>query len=274
MRSLPVIGMSLAAITILAACTTSSSNSSSPGASADASASSANLDGHTFVSTSVSGHDLVPGSTVTLTFQNGHLGANAGCNSMSGGYEVTNGKLKVGQMASTMMACPDPLMAQDTWLAAFLDGATVTQSGDSLTLAKDGVTMHLVDKRTTNLPLENTTWTVDGLVSNSAVSTVPIGVTATLVFADGRVAVDTGCNTGSGPATYTASTITFGAIGMTRKMCPDDVMTVENLMVKVLQGDQSYAIDGDSLKIGGNGKDGLTLRGTTVPATTPAPGAS
>ncbi len=211
MRSLPVIGMSLAAITILAACTTSSSSSGSSSGSPVPSAGPAGLDGHTYVSTSVSGHDLVAGSTVTLTFQGGHLGANAGCNSLAGGYEVTNGKLSVGQMASTMMACPDPLMAQDTWLAAFLDGAAVTQSGDNLTLAKDGVTMQLVDKRTTNLPLENTTWTVDGLISSDAISSVPIGVTATLVFAGGKVAVDTGCNTGSGPATATATTITFGA---------------------------------------------------------------
>jgi heat shock protein HslJ len=270
MRSLPAIGMSLAAITILAACTTSSTPSSSGPSSSGTSASAASLDGHAYVSTSVTGRDLVAGSTVTLTFGAGRLGANAGCNTMSGAYQLADGKLSVGQMASTMMACPDPLMAQDTWLAAFLDGAAVTQGGDTLTLAKDGVTMQLVDKRTTNLPLEGTTWTVDGLISNEAISSVPQGVTATLVFSGGRVAVDTGCNTGSGSATSTDADIAFGPIGLTRKMCAADAMTVENLMVKVLQGDQPYTIDGDSLKIGGHGKEGLTLKGTTAPATAPA----
>ena len=70
----------------------------------------ADLDGSTFESTSVEGHDLVPGSTVRLTFENGSLSANAGCNTMSSSYAVTDGRLAwTGHPMSTMMGCPDDL---------------------------------------------------------------------------------------------------------------------------------------------------------------------
>ena len=55
--------------------------------------------------------------------------------------------------------------------------------------------------------------------------------------------------------------LAFGPIAMTRKMCAADVMAVEDLMAKVLAKSQPYTIAGDSLKIGGNGEDGLTLKG-------------
>jgi len=122
--------------------------------------------------------------------------------------------------------------------------------------------MTLVDQKSTNLPLENTTWGVTGLVANSAVSTVPQGVKASLVFSGGKVAVNTGCNTGSGPATFTDTTITFGAIALSKMACPADATQVEQLMVTVLSGTQPYTITADTLKIAGDGKPGLMLTGT------------
>ena len=49
---------------------------------------------------------------------------------MGAPFTVVDGKLKVGQMMSTMMACDPALMDQDTWLAAFLDGATIALDDD------------------------------------------------------------------------------------------------------------------------------------------------
>jgi heat shock protein HslJ len=107
----------------------------------------ADLDGRTFLSTGATGVTLVAGSTVRLVFTADTIAANAGCNSMSGGYAIDGGVLEVGMMAMTEMACQEPLMAQDTWLAAFLDGATAGLAGDTLTLAKGGVTLTLLDRR-------------------------------------------------------------------------------------------------------------------------------
>jgi heat shock protein HslJ len=272
MRLRPVL-LLIPAMSLLAACSTTAGGSPSgtgESASAPSASGSAALDGHTFVATSVKGHDLPQAVTITLTFKDGTVSVHAGCNTMNGSYSVENGTLTVGTMASTQMACPEPLMALDTWLTTFLPGASISVSGDTLTLAKAGVTMTLVDQQSLNLPLEGTVWTVDGLVGNSAVSSVPQGVRASLVFHGGRVDVNTGCNTGSGSAAITGATITFGPLATTRMACPADAMSVEQHVAKVLTGTQPYSIAGDALKIGGNGKEGLTLNGTTPPAPTPS----
>jgi heat shock protein HslJ len=114
------------------------------GDDAASSVTAADLDGRAFVSTSVEGHDLVEGSTVTLSFEADNLAAQAGCNSMTGGYTVEDGALTVGALAATMMACEEPLMSQEQWLASFLeDDPAIALDGDVLTLTEGDVTMTL-----------------------------------------------------------------------------------------------------------------------------------
>ncbi len=104
----------------------------------------ADLEGRTFVSTAVEGQELVAGSTITMTFDAGTIAVQGGCNSLAGGFEIDGDELEVGELAQTAMACDEPLMAQDTWLAAFLaDDPTVTLDGDDLTLAEGDVTIRL-----------------------------------------------------------------------------------------------------------------------------------
>ncbi len=78
------------------------------------------LAGRTFVGVTSRGRALVPGSTVRLTFDAGRLTVRAGCNTMFGEATWTDGVLDAGRLASTRMACPPELMAQDDWLAALL----------------------------------------------------------------------------------------------------------------------------------------------------------
>ena len=190
------------------------------------------------------------------------LGVSAGCNSMGGGYTVTDSTLHLaGPMRQTEMACDPALMDQDTWIAGFLDGAAMTLDGQTLVLAKDGVTLTLMDEEVANpdRPIEGTTWVVESLVENQAVSSIPVGLTATLVFADGKVSVDTGCNTGSGAATIGEGSITFGPIATTRMACPQPSMDLESFILGVLTGEVSATVDADALHLLGAG-GGLDLR--------------
>jgi heat shock protein HslJ len=267
MRSLPVLALSLAAVVVVAAC--SSGSAASPGPSASPASSSpvaaapsaGDLDGNTYIVTSVQGHDLVKGSEIALRFDAGSLGISAGCNSMSGGYSVTDGKLAVGAMMSTEMACQEPLMAQDQWISAFVNGAAITLDGDTLALVKDGVTVTATDKEVAkpDLPVEGTVWMVESLVSHQAVSSMPAGVEASLVFADGKVAVDAGCNKGSGAAEIGDTTITFGPIATTRMFCEGAAGEVEQQVLGVLSGDVAYTVDSDALQLRG-AAGGLDLR--------------
>jgi heat shock protein HslJ len=220
----------------------------------------------TYVSASVSGHQLVAGSKVRLVYD-GNLSANAGCNTMSGPAAVSHGTLVVGQLATTEMACNSDLMAQDQWLAGFLDGAAFSYGPDAtLTLRHDGIVLTLVSQLATSLPLEGTTWTLDGIVQADTVASVPRGVTATLVFQDGRVDASTGCNTGRGTAIVANGRISFGPVTLTKMACTTWAGAVETQMVKVLAGDQPYTIDGDSLTVGGGTGLGLQLVGPSSSA--------
>jgi heat shock protein HslJ len=264
MRSFPVLALSLAAVVVVAACSSGSAASPVPSASpapVSPAPTAADLDGNTYIVTGVQGRDLVKGSEIALRFEGGRLGISAGCNSMSGGYTITDGKLDVGAMVTTEMACEEPLMAQDQWISAIVNGAAITLEGDTLTLAKDGVTVTATDKEVAkpDLPVEGTVWEVEGLVSNQAVSSMPAGVEASLVFAGGKVAVDAGCNKGSGTAQVGDSTITFGPIATTKMLCEGAAGEVEQQVLGVLSGEVTYTVDADALQLRGAG-DGLDLR--------------
>lgn len=81
---------------------------------------------------------------VTLDFADGRLSVSNTCNRLGGGYTLENGTLKVGAMASTMMACTDKaLMALDEAVSSRLQGELKTaQDADgtlTLTTAKGDV---------------------------------------------------------------------------------------------------------------------------------------
>lgn len=105
------------------------------------------LNGRSFVSTTVTGHDLVPDSSVSLSFEDGRLAARPGCNNYSGPVSVTDGVLAwSGPAISTLMACSEELMAQDEWFNQLLtDGAALTVGENSLTLTAGGVSAEFTE---------------------------------------------------------------------------------------------------------------------------------
>ena len=109
---------------------------------------SADLAGNTYVSTASQGHELVPGSAVTLTFTEGRISANAGCNTMNGSATWEGDTLEVtGPLASTMMACEEALMAQDQWLSQFLASSpALSLEGADLTVGDDSEGLTLTEK--------------------------------------------------------------------------------------------------------------------------------
>jgi heat shock protein HslJ len=224
------------------------------------------LAGMGFVASEVTGHELVDGSEITMNFLDDSVSVNAGCNTMNGGFEIADGTFTARQFAATMMACEQPLMDQDMWLSEFLssspaialDGSTLTLTGDDATITLDGIEP---------TALVGTTWTVTGTVATEAVSSVPMNSTASITIADdGRVAVDAGCNTGSGSVEVTDDTLTFGPIGITKMMCPPEQMDLEAAVLGVLQGGVAYEVSGSNLSLRsgtGAGEIGLELTAET-----------
>ena len=70
------------------------------------------------VSTEVSGHDLVEGSTIRVSTEDDALTVIADCNTMTAAYTYEDGTLAwSAEPATTMMACDPALMDQDQWLS-------------------------------------------------------------------------------------------------------------------------------------------------------------
>jgi heat shock protein HslJ len=248
----------------LAACG-SDSDDTEPGeaTTTTAAGSGSDLVGTTFDSTSVSGHELVEGTQIRLTFDEERMGANAGCNTMTGPYSFADGTLRwTGAPAATMMGCEAELQAQDEWLAALLtDGVDAEVDGDLLTLTTDAVTIEL--RAETDASLTGTTWTLESIVDGEAVSSLPAGVDPpTLEIADdGSVTVFAGCNRGGGTVVITDTTMTFEPIALTQMACEGEAGTLEATVLAVLDGSVDVAVDGDTLTIT-NGDRGLVYRAT------------
>jgi heat shock protein HslJ len=210
-----------------------------------------------FEATEVTGHELVADSTIELVFTADSVAARAGCNSMNGGYSIVDGTLDVSAMASTMMACSDELMAQDTWLSEFLSsGPAIALDGDVLTLTGDGASLTLSAVQPAEL--EGTTWTVTGIVANEGVSSVPMDAEASITITDGQAAIRTGCNNGSTSVETTETTITFGPVATTKMACSPELTELESSVLAVLDGEVTYEIAGDNLSLR-NGDIGLEL---------------
>ena len=217
-----------------------------------------NLDGRQFISISVTkggvAHALVEGTVIRLTFQGNNISGQAGCNTMGGTFTVVDGKLFWQGGGMTEMGCDPARHAQDDWLSQFLGSQPLfSLVGDDLVLTSGDTVITLRDREIVepDQPLVGTTWTLSSVISGDAVSSVPMGVIATIVFnADGSVAVDPGCNSGGGTYAVDGESIAFSDIFTTKMACPGPRSDVEAAVLQVLSADAiTWAIDSGSLTL-------------------------
>lgn len=106
--------------------------------------------------------------------------------------------------------------------------------------------------------IEGKTWQVMNIVSGGGATSLPKGVDPpTLELSDGQAEVFAGCNSGSGEAEVSATTIDFGPIAMTEKSCGSIKDQIEFLVNKVLQGEVTYSVNADGNLIIEKGTDSL-----------------
>ena len=230
------------------------------------------LAGKTYLSQSTTGITLADGAVLRISFDDGRISVSGGCNGMGGDVTFEGDAMTVGLMMSTQMACDQPLMDQDSAVQAFLTaGTTVSVDGDTLvltgTLTGSEATITLLDREVADpdRPLADTAWTVTGVISSDAISSGWGSAVATLTIVDGQAQVNTGCNTGFATVTVdeAAGTITFGPLALTKMMCDDDAMRLEQEVTRVLTGTATYSIEAGSLTLM-NGSDGLQFTDSTL----------
>jgi len=225
------------------------------------------LSGRTLVVTSIDNGGepwgLARDSEARFTFDDTTMGITAGCNSLSGNYRLDGDRLIVDAIGGTEMGCPEQLMKQDAWLASLFE-VPVTVGQDPLTFTSGNVVLRLNDREDIHpdLPVDGTHWVLDGMIDGDAVSSVPNGVEAWLEIAEGAVTLNTGCNQGSGTVIVGDTTLTFGPLATTRKLCKftdNGGQEVGQTMLAVLDGETTYSITEHSLTIT-KGEQGLTFR--------------
>ena len=148
------------------------------------------IEGRQFWSTSViedgEPRPLVDGTRIQLRFDNGNIGASAGCNSMGGTYVISSsasdGVLEVTDMAMTEMGCDAPRHEQDQFVADLLTNSpTITLDGNDLVLTTADVTLTLLDRTVADpdVAIIGTDWEITGFIDGSAASNFAIDVPGT-----------------------------------------------------------------------------------------------
>jgi heat shock protein HslJ len=212
------------------------------------------LDGTAWVLAELPGHARVPGSSITLSFEDGRASGTDGCNRYGFAYSGTGSKLDFAPSGiSTQMACEPELTQQAT---AFTSSLTRTRAfgmaaGQLQLLDAEGAVIARFDPQPEGLA--DTSWVVNGYNNGrQAVVSVLAGTELTMEFAaDGRVAGSTGCNRYTGSFKQDGKTLSFGPAAATRRMCiePEGVMEQEQQFLKALETVATARQEADRLEL-------------------------
>jgi heat shock protein HslJ len=199
--------------------------------------------------------ELLPGSNITAQFtSDGKVGGSSGCNRYAGSYTSAGNTLQItSPLASTMMACAQELMDQETaYLTALSEVKTYSVTGDQLTLSNANNKSLLIYKAQSQ-NLSATSWEVIAYNNGKqAVTSVLAGSNVTAEFGtDGTLSGNSGCNTYNGTYTVTGNKITISPLASTRMACSDPagVMEQETQFLAALQTAATYNIENATLEL-------------------------
>lgn len=261
----------LAAILVLSSC--GGDDSSVDAGDSSGTADTGALEGRQFLLQSETGFDLVEGTTISLRFDDGQLSADAGCNSLSGPYQLDGDTLVLSSVQMTEMGCDPPRHAQDEAFISLLSSSPkLGMEGDTLILESADVRMEFLDSKVADpdRALSGTTWQLDGFIDGELTSSLPAGVDANLTLdaESEQITIDGPCNDiqialGADIAAELPSEGELqmaGEIVRTVKSCGEEIDALEDQVVAVFSGSSvEYAIDAASLTIT-SGDNGLTFR--------------
>ncbi len=223
----------------------------SGGAASAASAAKKTLEGVSWRLTSLTGKDpkALAGLSrpATARFEAGRVSGFSGCNNFMGSYTVEGDLVKLGQLAGTMMACPEPQMAfDDAFRAAFSGTVRYAIAGEELSLfAESGAVLAFKAE----VPrLEGVTWDVTGYNNNRHAVVSPVaGTRITFSFADGTASGNAGCNTFRAPYSAKGNGIKVGPAATTRMACAKELMTQEQEFLAALESAVRWSVEGGQL---------------------------
>ncbi|MGB8435379.1 MAG: META domain-containing protein [Burkholderiales bacterium] len=185
---------------------------------------------------------------VTARFEAGRVSGYSGCNNFVGSYKVDGDGLILGQLAGTMMACPEPQTAiESAFRAAFWGTVRYSIRADQLTLlAESGAVLAFEAEPAPRL--EGVTWDVTGFNNNRhAVIGLAGDAPITISFQHEAVSGNAGCNTFRAPYSAEGNRIKIGSAVTTRKACAEERMVQERAFLGALESATTWSLEGGIL---------------------------
>jgi heat shock protein HslJ len=201
-----------------------------------------------------------PGSGATLVFTDGSAGGSAGCNLFSTSYTADETSLAFGPIATTMMACDEPVMAfEQSYLEALGEVASYAVEGATLTLSDGSGAVVLTFAAQSPATLEGV-WRVTGYNNGRDAVVSPVEGTGVVVTfsADGTVSGTAGCNQFSGGYSIDGDSIAIGPLMSTMMACEDAIMAQEQAVIAALDGATHWQVTATGADLRGPG-DALHL---------------
>ncbi len=198
----------------------------------------------TLVESSMSSVDL-GAAGMTANFDGEKVYGFSGVNQYGGPYTAKDdGTLEIGELASTMMAGPEPLMrAEQAYLEllASCDGYRV--EGDTLTLLT-GESETLVYAKSEEVTLPGSSWNVTSYNNGQGgVTTLVTNSGLTLEFGeDGTVSGSGGVNRYNGPYEVDGAGITIGPVASTKMAGEPELMEQESAYLEALESSTEWKV--------------------------------
>lgn len=195
-------------------------------------------------------HALVKDTEIRIRFADAMVTLTAGCNTMSGSYQLEESRLSVGNLATTDLGCDQARTAQDTWLAGLFEKPVQLMTGDDASIVSGSTVLTMTDRTQVapDKPLAGTRWKLDTLIDGEVASSVPSGHSASLRI-DGRTLHGTdGCNHGTGTVLIQGGSIIFSDVEFTELPCPSGNQDAPSYR-SFLAGAASYVITENRLTL-------------------------
>ena len=195
-----------------------------------------------------------PVADATVSFQNGRVSGNAGCNGFFAGYTLDGTALSVTQAGSTLMACEEAVMAQElAVLTNLTEVASYAVVDDQVQLLNAEGTAVLVLAPQAAPTLAGVVWQATNYNNGrEAVVGMLEGTEITAIFGDdGSLSGSAGCNNYITGYSVDGDQITIELAATTMMMCaePEGIMEQEAAYLAALTTAATFSINGDVLEM-------------------------
>jgi len=205
--------------------------------------------------------------------------AGDGCNALSGSArlpESAPGTLQIGDLGTTLMACPGSATEQDAIHAVLSGRVRYTITGDELTLTKDGVGSLVYHSQVSPPPttdpsaLTGVPWALSGIEQEGADGGTASGSSAfaqvTLQFdGAGHVTLADGC-IASAPVVLGAGSLEFGRFVPAKQVCTAFLGPDERAqLAEILDGAVTWSISDNTLTVTKSDVGALTFERGAAP---------